>query len=299
VALDAEALPRANVVAVDLDTRERSERAARRIVRDAFATRAATRAAILFKKIDSTLRGHLVAELATARAALGGRRAAIFAPAFPAQGRIVRNGRVYVNGKALRGGICEMLAATGIEVLDAETDADLDAIARRGLAMRPHPLFVGSAGLARALARTWPRLSTRRVPAEARPIVTVVGSASPVSVQQARRLSRSRPAQSGHVLLQIESRHVLDATDKALARKLGRLVARVAPHAHYVLTGGETARSVLGALHVSGFHLLGEVEPGVPYGITPGGALVCTKAGTFGKRDTLMNCVARLKREMR
>jgi len=284
---------------VDLDTRDRSERAARRIVRDAFATRAAARAAILFKKIDSTLRGHLVAELATARAALGGRRAAIFAPAFPAQGRIVRNGRVYVNGKTLRGSICETLATMGIEVLDAETDADLDAIARRGLAMRPHPLFVGSAGLARALARRLPRSSTRRRPVEGRPIVTVVGSASPVSLRQARRLSRSGPAQSDHVLLQIESSHVPHATDKTLARKLGRLVARVAPHAHYVLTGGETARSVLGALHVSGFHLLGEVEPGVPFGITRGGALVCTKAGAFGEQDTLTHCVASLKREMR
>ena len=63
MALEAGTLPRADVVAVDLDTRGRSERAARRIVREAFASHAALRAGIVFKKIDSTLRGHVVAEL--------------------------------------------------------------------------------------------------------------------------------------------------------------------------------------------------------------------------------------------
>lgn len=299
MALEAGTLPRADVVAVDLDTRGRSERAARRIVYQAFGSRAALRAGIVFKKIDSTLRGHVVAELAAARAALGARRAVIFAPAFPAQARIVRNGRVCVNGKALRGGICETLAASGIEVLDAGTDADLDAIARRGLAMRPRPLFVGSAGLARALARTLLKHRPPRAAIEPRPIVTVVGSASPVSARQARRLSRSGPAQSDHLLLQIESSGVPNTTDRTLARRLGRLVARLAPRAHYVLTGGETARAVLCALGVSEFRLLGEVEPGVPFGITPTGALVCTKAGAFGSDDTLARCVAKLKREMR
>jgi uncharacterized protein YgbK (DUF1537 family) len=71
VALDRQALPRAQVLAVDLDTRRQSERAARRIVRDAFAGSSARRASILFKKIDSTLRGHVVAGLAVARSVLG------------------------------------------------------------------------------------------------------------------------------------------------------------------------------------------------------------------------------------
>ena len=299
VALDADVLQRAAVVAIDLDTRRRSERAARRIVRDAFASRRAAQASILFKKIDSTLRGHVVAELATARAVLGGRRAVVFAPAFPAQGRIVRKGRVYVNGKALRGGVCGALAASGLEILDAATEADLDAIARAGLALRPRPLFVGSAGLARALARALPKQRPGRAAIGPRPVVTVVGSASPVSARQARHLSRSAPARTGHVLLQLESCRAPKASDGALARRLARLVAQFAPNAHYVLTGGETARSVLGALRVSELRLLGEVEPGVPFGITPAGALVCTKAGAFGNQDTLTHCVARLKREMR
>ena len=299
VALDLGALPRADVRAIDLDTRRRSERAARRIVRTAFATRTARGAGILFKKIDSTLRGHLVTELAEARSVLGARRQVLFAPAFPAQRRIVRAGRVFVDGRALRGAAFETLADSGIEVLDAASDTALDAIARRGLAMRPRPLFVGSSGLARALARTFAKSDAPPCRAEPRPIVTVVGSASAVSVRQARRLARSAPARSGHVLLQIESNQRRATGDSALARRLARLVARVAPHAHYVLTDGETARAVLEALGVRELRLLGEVEPGVPFGITPGGALVCTKAGAFGKPDTLERCVARLKREMR
>ena len=67
---------------------------------------------------------------------------------------------------------------------------------------------------------------------------------------------------------------------------------------HYVLTGGETARAVLGARNIRALRLLGEVEPGVPFGMAPDGTLVCTKAGAFGSPGTLANCVARLKREM-
>jgi len=45
--------------------------------------------------------------------------------------------------------------------------------------------------------------------------------------------------------------------------------------------------------------LLGEVEPGVPFGLARDGTLVCTKAGAFGAPDTLARCVARLKPEMK
>ena len=63
---------------------------------------------LLFKKVDSTLRGNVAAELA---AALRTRRALIspparvgivFAPAFPALGRTTVNGRQLVYGQPLR-----------------------------------------------------------------------------------------------------------------------------------------------------------------------------------------------------
>ena len=259
---------------MDLDTRARSERSARAITRKAFASRAARSADILFKKIDSTLRGHVAAEVAAARAALG-RRPVIFAPAFPAQGRTVRDGRLYVRGVALR------RPRLKIQVSDCESDADLDRLARIGLAMRPRPLFVGSAGLARAIARALPRVASAKRPRIApAPVVTVVGSPSPVSLLQAHRLSRSG---DGALLVKIGSEKRLPPV----------------PRGHYVLTGGATARAVLGAQEIGEYRLLGEVEPGVPFGVAPEGTLVCTKAGGFGSADTLLRCVRRLKREMR
>ena len=297
VLLQPRARAGAGVVALDLDTRSRAEKSARRIVRRAFSGRAAKHAAILFKKIDSTLRGHVAAELAAASRALGSRRSILFAPAFPAQGRIVRDSRLVVNGKPSSGNLRELLPGIGARglVCDATTDADLDRIARAGLAMRPRPLFVGSAGLARALARTLPaRRPAPRPRTSRRAVVTVVGSASPVSKQQARQLSRDRSA----LLVQMAWTREPQARDIPAVRRLGRLVAQSVPQAHYVLTGGETARAVLGARKIRALRLLGEVEPGVPFGIATDGTLVCTKAGAFGGPGTLVKCVARLKREM-
>ncbi len=314
--LDARARAEAPVVAIDLDTRSRSERAARSIVRRAFASRRARRAAILYKKVDSTLRGHVAAELAAVRRELG-RRSLLFAPAFPAQGRSVRDAVLHLRGKPQSGDLRALLAKAGFPaahmpvatlaglraaietgaravVCDAAADADLDRIARAGLALRPRPLFVGSAGLARALARTLPRRPAAAAPkAGARPVLTVVGSASPVSRRQADALGAGNP------LLRVDWRRSPTPRDRPKIRRLGRVVARAAPGVHYVLTGGETARAVLGARGIRALRLLGEVEPGVPFGMARDGTLVCTKAGAFGTAATLARCVARLKKELR
>jgi uncharacterized protein YgbK (DUF1537 family) len=325
VLLDPGARSNAQVVALDLDTRSRPEQPARGIVRRAFSGRRAKRAAILFKKIDSTLRGHVGAELSSAMRALPGGRPVLFASAFPGQGRTVRDARLHLSGKpcsgdlrallsraglpathidlaAVRGGsLAEALRAalaTGARALacDAESDADLGRIARAGLALHPRPLFVGSAGLARAIARTFPRKRGAPRPVIVRrPIVTAVGSASPVSIRQAQWISRDR----SNLLVQMAWTREPRRRDIPAVRRLGRLVAQAAPRAHYVLTGGETARAVLAARGIRELRLLGEVEPGVPFGMTRDGTLVCTKAGAFGRPDTLAKCVARLTREMK
>jgi len=316
VRLDALARAGAPVMSVDLDTRSRPERAARTIVRRAFASRGAKRASILYKKIDSTLRGHVAAELAALRGALPG-RPVLFAPAFPAQGRTVRGAVLHLRGKPASGDLRALLSKAGLPatlvmsasaaglrsalaasaralVCDAASDAELDRIARAGLALRPRPIFVGSAGLARALARALPRRRAAPVPAiDKRPVLTVIGSASPVSVRQARALGPGDP------LVRVAWRREPTPDDVPTIRRLGRSVALAAPDVHYVLTGGETARAVLGARGIRGLRLLGEVEPGVPFGMARDGTLVCTKAGAFGSPATLARCVARLKNEMR
>jgi uncharacterized protein YgbK (DUF1537 family) len=318
VYFDSGARAKEQVVAIDLDTRSGSERAARAKVRKALQSRAARRAGILYKKIDSTLRGHVAAELAALRPSLG-RRPVLFAPAFPAQGRAVRNAKLHLMGRPASGDLRALLLKAGLStthieiaspgnlraamaigarafVCDATTDADLDRIARAGLALRPLPLFVGSAGLARAIARTFrARRAALRRAATPRPVVTVVGSASAVSTLQARYLARN----PSNILVQMTWRREPTRRDIPAIRRMGRLVAQAAPSAHYVLTGGETARAVLGARRIRAFRLLGEVEPGVPFGMARDGTLICTKAGAFGKPDTLARCVTRLKREMK
>jgi len=289
------------VLSIDLNTRSLPEEAACAIVRRAFSSRRAREAKILFKKIDSTLRGAVAAEIRAARAAVGPARPIVVAPAFPAQGRTMKGGRIHVNGKPLPGANLDELAGEpGVVLCDAQSDAQLRSIARKGLAMKQRPLFVGSAGLARALASLLgrkPAAARPRAPAGA--IVVVVGTAAQASARQAKRLARAAP-RLGIELYQLEWKHAPAAADVPLVHAFGRIAARHPDAAAYVLTGGETARAVLGARGIRAFRLLGEVEPGVPYGAAlPSGLRICTKAGGFGDADTLVHCAMQMKREMR
>ena len=54
----------------------------------------------LFKKTDSALRGHVIAELSAIMQTLGYQRA-VYLPANPSKGRIIRNGTYYINGKPI------------------------------------------------------------------------------------------------------------------------------------------------------------------------------------------------------
>ncbi|WP_175980566.1 4-hydroxythreonine-4-phosphate dehydrogenase PdxA [Burkholderia sp. BCC1630] len=82
-----------DVLAIDTDTRRLGSDSAARLNRDAWRRYADGRR--LYKKIDSTLRGHVAAEIA----ALADAGMAIVAPAFPAAGRTTVGGRQYVFGE--------------------------------------------------------------------------------------------------------------------------------------------------------------------------------------------------------
>ncbi|MBN9551764.1 MAG: hypothetical protein J0H31_23605 [Alphaproteobacteria bacterium] len=79
--------------AIDLDTRDLDEAAACGRVAEIFAGR--ERGLLSFKKIDSVMRGHPIAEAAAAFRA-GQFRRPLFAPAFPAMGRVTVDGRQLV-----------------------------------------------------------------------------------------------------------------------------------------------------------------------------------------------------------
>lgn len=89
----------AQVIAINTESRHLEPAAAAEMVRRAVLDYAAG-AVILFKKVDSTLRGNVANETVAALEA-SARRNVIFAPAFPAQGRVTRGGVVHVHGVPL------------------------------------------------------------------------------------------------------------------------------------------------------------------------------------------------------
>ena len=93
-----------DVLSVDADTRSLSAFAAAERLRQLVQVHAADPAVLLFKKIDSTLRGHLGPELGALlevrRAVIEG-TVAVMAPAFPIYGRTTVDGMHYVHGRPL------------------------------------------------------------------------------------------------------------------------------------------------------------------------------------------------------
>ena len=114
----------------------------------------------VFKKTDSALRGHVVGELGELLATLGLKNA-VYMPANPSKGRIIRNGIYYVNDKPLHltdfsfdpefpafsSRVSERLpgcGAKGILCPDAESEADIKAVVASAA---PDTLLAGAADL--------------------------------------------------------------------------------------------------------------------------------------------------------
>ncbi|MEV0450367.1 four-carbon acid sugar kinase family protein [Streptomyces sp. NPDC050600] len=202
------------VTSVDLGTRllDATEAAARM----GAAAGAYAGAGLLLKTVDSTLRGHVAAEVRAALAG-SGRRAAVVAPAFPAEGRTTVRGVQYVRGVRVDesefardpahpvrtadltrllpestgvepdrlADLPELLARGGVFVCSAATDEELDAVVA-AVPRAGEVLWVGSPGLAAALARRYGRAQAAGhpgLPPVRRPLA-VVGSANPASRRQ-------------------------------------------------------------------------------------------------------------------
>ena len=82
--------------------------------------------------------------------------------------------------------IAERLRENVILAADAETDADLDALAEAALSVSPAPILAGSAGLAAALARrVLPAPKRTRWPAgNAGPVLAILASSSTATARQ-------------------------------------------------------------------------------------------------------------------
>jgi uncharacterized protein YgbK (DUF1537 family) len=217
--------PDAEILVVSTDSRRLSGQSAFDCVGRWARSLPLAEAAIVFKKIDSTLRGNLLMECEALRLAAQCSRA-VLAPALPTQGRTVRDGILHVSDLAgsWSAAIDELwrrqggdLAATRIDALadalrddmtsspymlcDAESDEDLARIAKILYASRARVLWIGSTGLAKQAAHCLVGNSdSARLPgtpdppdADDRPVLCVLGSDHPVTQRQLELLLEERP----------------------------------------------------------------------------------------------------------
>jgi uncharacterized protein YgbK (DUF1537 family) len=314
------------ILVIDTETRGQPAGEARSRVREATAGLAAARPALLYKKVDSTLRGALAAELTGALDGMGARRA-VLAPSLPAQRRALIDGALRIDGRpasetAVSGdpafpvtgaSVLALLAAGGVHpagliplsslrrgrvavaarlaripgCLVCDAETDADLAILAAATGGTPALLAGSAGFASALAARMSGQPGDR-PSLRRPLLAIAGSAHPMTRQQAAH-ARAR----GVSVLTPPADPGGDraATVRALADAARREIARTAPRT-VLLTGGETAYSVCRALGAGGLALGGEAEPGVAIGrLLDGpfdGLTVLTKAGGFGDPDTLI-----------
>ena len=151
---------RPDVLSVSTASREGGVSAARAAVAAALDAVGAL-PEILFKKVDSRLKGH-VAEEVGVFAARAGRSRALVAPAIPAQGRTVLQGRLTGAGVVEPIDVAASVAASGLalEVPDTRVDADFDG--PLGLALESRRRFSWAPpGSRRPSRATW-RVARRR-----------------------------------------------------------------------------------------------------------------------------------------
>jgi len=306
-------LPRqaGTVLAVDSGSRSASPSEAAARVADLTARLAGFD--VLYKTVDSTLRGHVTAELEACFKA-SGRNTLVFAPAFPAAGRTTVGGIQLVDGvrvsesmygcdpvhPARESALAELVptCVKNVVLLDAASQAELDS----QIASLPETesiLWAGSPGMASALARRFvpaatPVASTRAKDGD---VLVVIGSANPRSRRQADHIDRM----DGVTLLRGPSEPEVDpglvlrriADEAAQALLNGTFGALVA-------TGGDTMEAILDRLDVREFEILQELDPGFPLGWatldTGRQLMLAMKAGGFGDDDTLRRAVAKLRR---
>ncbi|WP_347253639.1 four-carbon acid sugar kinase family protein [Leminorella grimontii] len=333
---------------------------------------------LLYKKVDSTLRGQPAAELVATVDFLKEKGAGAFVivtPAFPGTGRTTEGGAVLVQGQPLEstplwardhtyesahiptilteaglpaeavslacvrqgaqelGRLIDEARSKGLAALvcDAASEDDLDIIAAATLPRAQHLFWVGSGGLAAALARQENKAThslSLNLQAKRGGVLIAVGSLAEASRASAQRLVESgkvRHALIGPDVILADDKSRLDAvTASVLAdlasgqdvlvevaltespdltlgtRLMDSLAASLRPAADVVggliATGGDTAVALLNHFGVNGLDLIEEVESGIPLGLSIGQVRtpVVTKAGAFGGENTLPRCLERI-----
>lgn len=217
-----------DAVVIDSETRNMTrEESYRKSEEIAAAIKQLAYGSILYKKIDSTLRGNIVAELEALDKVIEP-EIVVFAPAYPKNMRTTLHGIQYLNSISIdkteisndpkhpattsdvrellgqsacmkfthvdidsirKGGIFQILhtAKTKYFSFDAEFDEDIDIIVGQILLQNKRTLWVGSAGLADSIIRI---LSART--ARHKSVIAVVGSINSISAAQAQKVAEDK-----------------------------------------------------------------------------------------------------------
>ena len=206
------------IVSIDAGTRQATPAEAANRIRDLAVLFRTAGFAHLYKKVDSTLRGHIGVEVKAALEGWCEGSLAVVAPAFPAMGRTTVDGRQRVGDTALdgppvaerlasaavpvttlaladvRGGVLDRIFRARAEagnraiVCDAVTDVDLAAIAAAGAMLEAAVVWVGSGGLARRLfTDSNPSRHQMQIshPIPSGPVLVVAGSLTAITGSQA------------------------------------------------------------------------------------------------------------------
>lgn len=297
--VSTEPVPMTGATAVVLDTETRhvdAETAAREIRRFVEGSRGLA-PQLIYKKTDSTLRGNIAAELRALAALFPDWRIG-YAPAYPALGRRVIGGNLYVHGHLVSesefaidalnpvatSSVAAMLGKDfACTVFDGETDAHLAESAQAILADPTMRIAAGPGGLAEMLAAQVevPRAGKPQMPL-VRTCPIMNGSRHPCSAAQVRNFSASGWRE---IRANLDLGWDAAGVARANARYALEQVALHQPDALFVI-GGDTAFAVARELGSAVMHSIAEVVPGVPVTRIADFILI-TKAGGFGDPDVI------------
>jgi uncharacterized protein YgbK (DUF1537 family) len=263
---------------------------------------------IVFKKIDSVFRGNTFAEIALTVRRFAG-RPCLLAPAFPATGRIARAGALLVAHPKQRIAVFEVLRAAGVALslvpaglsadelqralaecwrrgelacCDAEMQGDLQAVTAAARALSDSVVWIGSAGLAHALAARLPGSASPQKGERAGKgtyVLCFVGSDHPITVRQVESV---RALHAPHLLVVDVPRGGITA-DGLRASITGYEPPQIAC---LFMTGGDTAAFVCAALGITSLRVVREFAAGIPEAVAVGGSFegvpLLLKSGGFG-----------------
>lgn len=280
----------------DIQTRHVPEEEAHRRIVSMREQLAAWPRAIRYKKTDSTLRGNICAEL-QALASLHPARSIVYCPAYPAMGRIVREGRLYVDGvpvsnspfrddplNPVASSCLASLFRTGcslpiqnvspyelalssepfLYICDGESESDVGAAARFVVAHASQVIGAGPASLAGSIAGLMSRSVSRPNWPAIRMCHIVNGSLHPAAIAQIAWAESNAVTAlgSGWTVFRNESSAQGLERASALGQKLLRLIGETDMDA-ILIFGGDTAFGLIAALGHPSLHAMGEPVPGV------------------------------------